>query len=327
MIGSLTRLALSLAAIGAILLLLPGTPARALNNQSFVSNTGSDTFSCADVANACQTFAGALAKTAPGGQITVVNSGDYGLMLIGQSINVTNDGAGEASIRAGISGIAINAGVGDVISLRGLVVDGQGISDYGILINTASAVHIQNCVIRNLQGSGFGYGILFDPANSAQMFVSDTIVFNNGTTAATGGIVVRPFASGSATVVLDRVHLENNVEGIRVDGTNSTGNGSHVVVRDSVVSGNAGNGIHAVTLAGMAPAFLVVERSTSVNNAGVGVLADGPRATMLLDGNVVSRNGVGISAVNSGQLISYGNNKVNNNLGIDGTPTGSYGPI
>ena len=57
-----------------------------------------------------------------------------------------------------------------------------------------------------------------------------------------------------------------------------------------------------------------------VNNAGNGILANGPRATMLLDGNVVSRNGVGISAINSGQLISYGNNRVNNNLGPDGRP-------
>ena len=39
------------------------------------------------------------------------------------------------------------------------------------------------------------------------------------------------------------------------------------------------------------------------------------------------RNGTGISAVNGGQLISYGNNKVNNSLGPDGTPTGNYSPL
>ena len=55
--------------------------------------------------------------------------------------------------------------------------------------------------------------------------------------------------------------------------------------------------------------------------------ANGPHATMLLHDNTVARNGVGISAVNSGQLISYGTNDVNNNLGPDGVPTGSYSPI
>jgi len=41
----------------------------------------------------------------------------------------------------------------------------------------------------------------------------------------------------------------------------------------------------------------------------------------------VARNAVGVSAVNGGQLVSYGNNKVNNNIGPDGRPTGSYSPI
>jgi len=48
---------------------------------------------------------------------------------------------------------------------------------------------------------------------------------------------------------------------------------------------------------------------------------------MLLDDDTVARNGIGLSALNSGQLISYGNNRVNNNLGPDGTPTGTFSPI
>ena len=57
------------------------------------------------------------------------------------------------------------------------------------------------------------------------------------------------------------------------------------------------------------------------------ILAEGTHATVLLNDNTVARNGVGINAVSGGQLISYGNNKVNNNLGPDGVPTGSYSPI
>jgi len=127
--------------------------------------------------------------------------------------------------------------------------------------------------------------------------------------------------------VLDRVHLENNVRGLWVNGAPSIGNANRIVIRDSVVSGNAAEGILATTTAGHAPALLVVERTAVVNNVGTGIRADGPGATMLLNNNTVVRNGVGISAVNSGQLISYGNNRVNNNLGLDGTPTGSYGSL
>src|SRR5262249_22177857 len=180
---------------------------------------------------------------------------------------------------------------------------------------------------RKFRASPKDYGIGLSPSNNAQLFVSDTIIFNNGSGAISAGIYIVPLATISLNVVLDRVHLENNVRGLWVDGSLSTGNGSHVAIRNSVVSGNAGDGILATSLAGKAPAFIVVEHTSAVNNAGNGIHADGPSATMLLSNNVVSRNGVGINAVNGGQLISYGTNKVNNNMGPDGVPTGSYSPI
>ena len=43
---------------------------------------------------------------------------------------------------------------------------------------------------------------------------------------------------------------------------------------------------------------------------------------MLLKENTIARNGMGINATNGGQLISYGNNTNNNNIGPEGAPTG-----
>src|SRR5262249_47226034 len=149
----------------------------------------------------------------------------------------TNDGAGEASIKepANSAGMIVDAGTGDIIAVRGLVIDGRGVSDFGIDIGVASAVHVQNCVIRDHEGPG-GFGIFLSTqltGASVQLFVSDTIIYNNGSDAASGGILVRPGMSGTLKVVLDRVHLENNVVGIFVDGGVSTGSGSRVTVRDS----------------------------------------------------------------------------------------------
>src|SRR5262249_55553914 len=104
----------------------------------------------------------------------------------------------------------------------------------------------------------------------------------------------------------------------------TSGPGSHVVVRDSVISGNAANGIHALPTPGQSPAFAVVEHSSVVNNAQSGIRADGPGATVLLNDNTITRNGAGISAINSGQLISYRNNKNNNNIRPEGAPTGFF---
>jgi len=137
---------------------------------------------------------------------------------------------------------------------------------------------------------------------------------------------------GTLKVFITAPHNGDTVSGtvwvvLWVDGTSGTGNGAHVVIRDSVVSGNVGDGVLATSAPGKAPAFIVVGRTSSVNNAGNGILANGPHGTVLVADSIITRNGTGISAVNSGQLISYGNNRVNNNLGPDGTPTGNYSPI
>jgi len=317
---------LSTVALASLLAL--AAPAQAAPTKVWVSKSGADGPSCGDVAAPCATFQQAHNVVARGGEIGVLTPGDYGTVSVEQSVNITNDGSGEASILAGnIDAVVIFAGNGDIVSLRGLVIDGQETGAVGIAIFQVSAVHVQNCVIRNFEQAGSGYGITLNPSNNTQLFVSDSIIFNNGSGAGTAGVFIRPGATGSANVVLDRVHLENNVVGLWVDGTNSTGNGTHLVIRDSVVSGNAGDGIYAVSASGKAPAFVFAERTSVVNNVAAGILANGPRATYLLHGNVVARNGTGIGAGNGGQLISYGTNKVNNNLGTDGIPTGTYSPL
>jgi len=176
-------------------------------------------------------------------------------------------------------------------------------------VRTVGAVHIQNCVIRNFQTNQMVLGSV------AQLFVSDTIVFNNG-----DGIVI-----GAGTkAVLDRLHVENNVLGLFVRGDLTTGNGATVVIRDSVVSGNESDGISALSAPGQAPAFIIVEHTTSVNNGGTGIVANGPRAIAVINDDTISRNAAGLSAINSGQIFSFGNNKNFNNIGPEGAPTGLF---
>src|SRR5262249_3250945 len=155
-----TKTSLSLAALAASLV-LAGAPALALNTKSFISNGGNDASSCLNILNACATIAGALAKTNAGGEISVVNTSDYGIATIILVTNITNDGGLEHGYIAGASntGLLIEAGNGDVVPLPGLVIDGQAVGRSGISIHTANAVHIQNSVIRNLEEAGAGTGI------------------------------------------------------------------------------------------------------------------------------------------------------------------------
>ena len=320
---SANRFARRFAMIATAGALLHGAPAWAVTSRAWVAYFGTDSAACGSLAAPCRSLQQALTNVAAGGDVSLLTPIDSNsVLVIGKAVNITNDGAGEAGFSGQVS-IDVEAGAGDVISLRGLVMDGQGFAGQaGLVIRSASAVHVQNCVIRNSESQPSGFGIFLAPSGNTRLFVSDTIIYNNGSGAGTGGILIRPGNAGSANVLLDRVHLENNVLGLWVNGLDSSGNGAHVVVRDSVVSGNAADGILATSAPGKAPAFIVVERTSAADNGGTGIKADGPQATILLNDNTITRNGTGISAVNGGQLISYGNNRNNNNVGPEGAPTG-----
>src|SRR5262249_35699098 len=224
---------------------------------------------------------------------------------------------------AGDVAILVEPDRGDVVSLRGLVIDGLRAGVVGIVFQDGAALHVQNCVIRNFEATNAN-GIFFvpsPPVPETQLFVSDSILYNNGSNPGSGAIIISTQSAGNSKTVLDRVQVENNVEGLLIDGRLNSTVAARAIVRDSVFSGNAANGIHALTQAGGGAALAVVERTAMVNNRQNGIFADGPHATVLLNDSTVARNGVGITTVNTGQLISYRNNRINNNIGPDGAPT------
>ena len=329
----MTKIVSLLAALSAMLAQITyADPAHALNTKSWVTGLGSDSNPCTRPFP-CATFAHAIQQTSSGGEIGVVDSGEYGGNPTGidRSISITNDGAGDALFTVGANalGLLVLASAGDVVSLRGLTINGSEAAAIGISYSVAAALHIQNCVIKNFEDPQAGTGIQVPANGTQQMFISDTLIYNNGgalgDNGVGGGILVSINTTGTEAIVLDRVHLENNVFGLKVDNSQNTmGNGVHVVVRDSVISGNAASGIIASLAPGAKPVIMFVEHSSIVNNGNNGVLADGQHAVVILNDNTITRNGTGIKATNGGQLISYGNNKNNNNVGAEGAPTSTF---
>jgi len=314
------------------LAVLATAPAQALAPRTWVAKTGDDANPCT-IALPCRTFQGAHDKTAPGGTVSVLTPGDYGAVQINRSISVTNDGVGEAGILApGTIGAFITGVVGDVVSLRGLVIDGLASGENGIRLGRASALHIQKCVVRNFQGSGpeqfAGWGIAVLPlASASQVFISDTLVYNNGGGPNTGGgIVFIGQGSNSVNAVLERVRVENNVNGIEVSASNNPGgNGLHVMLRNSIVSGNTTYGVLVDSDPSHPNGHLFLRNSSVVHNGGFGVVA-GQAGTILMSNVTVARNGSGLGTFPGAQIISYGNNEIDNNVGADGAATGFFAP-
>jgi len=93
-------------------LCLPAGPAQAQLARTFVSAAnGNDNNDCGRP-TPCRTFQSAHDKTLAGGEITVVDPGGYGAVMITKAISIINDGVGEAGmlVSGGLNGITISAG-------------------------------------------------------------------------------------------------------------------------------------------------------------------------------------------------------------------------
>src|SRR6202050_1016295 len=91
--------------------------ANAQATRTWVSGVGDDANPCSRTAP-CKTFAGAISKTATGGEIDNLDTGGFGALTITKSIIIDGGGGQIASVLVSeTDGIAINA-PGSVVTLR-----------------------------------------------------------------------------------------------------------------------------------------------------------------------------------------------------------------
>ena len=102
-----------------------------------------------------------------------------------------------------------------------------------------------------------------------------------------------------------------------VFGLSSTANPSRVFITNCLISKNV-NGVRVKPNAGV-ESFVQLNNVRSVENSGIGVLVDGATSTMRLNGSVVAANGTGLSALNGGTIVPYGNNVIVGNA-VNGAP-------
>jgi len=274
------------------------------SSHTYVSPTGVDGSGCS-LTSPCATFQAALALTTAGGEISVLGTADYGPVTITQAVSIVNGGGFEAGIMvpSGGTGITINAGASDAVSLRGLTIEGAGVGQTGIRFNTGKSLIVESCVIDHLAVDG----IEFFPNATSSLSVSNSLVADNGS----DGIYVAPNGSGTVTAVFNHVETNNNSLGIGVYGNSSTGT-TEATISESLSAGNGSIGIYGVQ------ATLIVSHSViSYNSIG---LEAGTGAKVALGRSTVTGNQVGWVA-QGGALGSYGDNYINGNVGGQGAPT------
>src|SRR5260370_6384407 len=120
-------------------------------SRTWVSGVGDDANPCSRTAP-CKTWAGAISKTAAGGEIDALDPGGFGAVTIVKAITLDGGGGQVASILAsGTNAIIVQAGATDEVIIRNLRINGirQSISPgtNGIRWTSGGALHVENCYI------------------------------------------------------------------------------------------------------------------------------------------------------------------------------------
>src|SRR4030081_1863349 len=142
------RFSIKLMAI-AIFMFAFASMAQAQATRTWVSGVGDDANPCSRTAP-CKTFAGAISKTADGGEIDALDPGGFGAVTITKSVTI--DGCCMVGIlAAGTTGIIINitdvADVRKTVRLRNISINGAATGVNGINYIAGSKVYVQNCQI------------------------------------------------------------------------------------------------------------------------------------------------------------------------------------
>ena len=308
------RLTVIAGAVALLVSMAPAAPAAAQASRTWVSGVGDDVNPCSRTAP-CKTFAGALSKTAAGGEVNCIDPGGFGSVTITKSITLRCEGVLASALAAG-SGITINAGADDTVVLSGLDIRGARGATTGVRVISAGTVTIHDSQISRWNTPD-SFGVAVVPTSDTRVFITDTLIFDNGSGATGGGILAQPSGAGSVRLDLDNVNIHGNAAvSVRADSAGSTGRGVQVSIRNSLLAGSA-NGI-VVSSQASSPEVVATVRASSISgNTGTAVTAAGPGASVALADSEVGGNAAGLQSRGGGRVQSFGGNLLRAN-GSDG---------
>lgn len=294
----MTKMRLMLNALAVFVVCLAcSTLAQAQAIRTWVSGVGDDANPCSRTAP-CKTFAGAISKTAAGGEISVLDPGGYGAVTITKSITIDGGtGAGWGSISASsTNGIIINAGVNDDITIRNLSINGVNGANSpglnGIRYLAGRFLKVENCVI-------FGFG-----THGIDMSHSGTgtgqLVVQNSTFSDINSVAIRVARTAGTT----QSAMLNNVRifkaGIGFDVLNDI----EATISNSVISHVVGQAIVAENTATINAVNCVL------SNNGSGIVAFTSGSTVNFANCDIFNNGTGLSIVAGATGNRFGNSRI-----------------
>ncbi len=225
--------------------------AHAQASRTWVSGVGDDVNPCSRTAP-CKTFAGAISKTAEGGEIDALDPAGYGAVTITKAITLDGGtGSGWASIlTSGTNGVTVNVATSGinhpndaVVTLRNITFNGISQTPSAAGTNSinylrAAQLHVESCAFENFSTSGINMAL----GTTGNLFVQDCVFDNT-----VSGIKVTT-TSGFAIAQIEHCRFNG-----LTDGVNTTSN-AFVTIRDSYFGAMTGAVNGAVRAASVWPA-------------------------------------------------------------------------
>jgi hypothetical protein len=275
-------------------------------SRTWVSGVGDDANPCSRTAP-CKTFAGAISKTAAGGEIDALDPAGYGAVTITKAITIDGGGQVASVLVSGTNGIVVQAGVNDVVTLRNIQINGIGTGINGIRWLAGKGLHVEHCNI-------FGFttrGIDVAKADGGEMDVVNTVIHDNGESG-----IKSVNTTTNVSVNVDGSQFLKNVQfGV------FAGDFSNFSIRNSAASSNGNIGFIAQAAAGTA-VMNIVDSMSSNNNKGVQAGGNSASSTVRIGRVSLLGNPTGIVVGVSGSVLSFGDNF---NTGT-GAPSGNVSP-
>lgn len=259
----------------------PPEPPINLPPKIFVASSGSDS-NDGGRATPKRSFQAAHDGVAAGGEIVVLDTAGYGPLVItkGVAVVVPPGVSGFVTVASGY-GIRIFAGASDIVTLKGLIVEGPGQTNpsvTGIEAAQVGTLVIEDTTIRN-----FNEGIEFALATDGQLVVRGGAIRNVFDAVAVEG------RNGAKTdAVISAVEMSGNARALTI-----AGNKTHVVVTQCVVSGSS---------------------FASFESYGTG-------AEIVVDGSTIAGNKAVFLAQQGGAIYTRLNNTIYNNGSLGTAPT------
>jgi nitrous oxidase accessory protein NosD len=275
-------------ALAATLVTLAAAPfAMAEATRTWVSGVGDDANPCSRTAP-CKTFAGAISKTAVRGEISVLDPGGFGGVTITKAITINGRGQLAGVLVSGTNAIVVNAPSTDRVFIRNLTIDGLGTGLTGIKFLAGKSLTVVNTDIFGFTQPGIWM------AGAGRLTVRNSEVYDSGYGISAGT------ATGTIRASIINSNFNHNVWGLFI------GAASRVSVTGCETSENSAGGMAARSGGTLNVHDCLVEGNST------GLYAE-TTGKMRVSSTTVTDNDLGLSFVTGGQLISRGDNTVEDN--------------